>query len=139
MNYLNLLTYQNLKKTIMHLSNISIFVNDNQGNLALPSMTGRIQTPDGQTFNVKLWDNVSSNGLKYLKGKVYDPAQEPKKDEKAPSIEVVQAYLNNYLPSSDPKETARKEEQLLALPDTDPVKQFFLNYIKPQRLQQDGY
>jgi hypothetical protein len=123
----------------MHLSNITIFANDNSNNSTIPAFTGRIQTPEGQIFNIKLWENFSTNGLKYLKGKVYDPAQEPKKDEKAPSVEVVQAYIRDYLPSQDAKENARKEELLIALPDTDPVKQFFLNYIKPQRLQQDGY
>lgn len=123
----------------MHLSKIAIFANDNANNQALPSFTGRITTPTGQTFNVKLWDAESSNGLKYLNGKLYDPAQVPAKDEKAPSIETVQAYIKNYLPSSDPKETARKEEQLLALPDNDPIKDFFVKYIQPQRLQADGY
>lgn len=123
----------------MHLSKIAIFVNDNSSNEALPAFTGRITTPEGKTFNVKLWDTTSSNGLKYLNGKIYDPDQMPKADEKAPSIEVVQAYIKNYLPSADAKETARKEELLLSLPETDPVRKFFVDYIQPQRLQQDGY
>lgn len=123
----------------MHLSKIAIFANDNAGNESLPAFTGRITTIEGKTFNVKLWDAMSSNGLKYLNGKIYDPAQMPKADEKAPSVEVVQAYIRDYLPSADAKETARKEEMLLSLPDTDPVRKFFVDYIQPQRLQQDGF
>jgi len=123
----------------MHLSTITIFAADNADNAAKPSFTGRIQTPEGKIFDVKLWDNQSSNGLKYLKGKVYDPEQTPKKDEKAPAIETVQAYIRDYLPSNDPKDTAEKEAALLALPDDNPVKDFFVRYILPNRLQQDGY
>ena len=123
----------------MHLSNIAIFVNDNSQNPNLPAFTGRINGIDGKLYTVKLWDATSSNGLSYLKGKIYDPEQVPAKDDKAPSIETVQAYIRDYLPSSDPKETARKEELLLALPDSDPIKEFFVKFIQPQRLQADGY
>ena len=123
----------------MHLSKVVLFSNDQKGIETRPAFKGKVSTLEGKEFELVLWTHRSSNNLEYWKGLLNDPEQAQKKQQvtdpyqAVPAPPVVSAYIQNFLPSQDPVENARIKAKLDALPDSDPVKEFYNNFIKPQQ------
>ena len=135
----------------MHQSKVVLFTNDQKGIDTRPAFKGKINTPDGVQYDLVLWKHKSSNGLDYFKGLLSDPTQDTKSQKvtdpaldptPVPVPAVIAEYTAKYLPSSDPAHNAEIEAKLEALPDNDPVKDFYTTFIKkadPDGLQADFY
>ena len=65
-----------MDKYVQKNGTVSLFINNKDGNDKRPDYTGNMKTPEGQEFQVSLWNSVSQKGTKYLSGKVdlpYNP------------------------------------------------------------------